>query len=93
MNEIRVERPSEAQLGELGVEGWSSWSCGVSTFEWTYDAEETAYVREGHVRVHLPAGETVEIRAGDLVTFPAGLSCTWEVVEPIRKVYTFEEIR
>ncbi|MEW6328302.1 MAG: cupin domain-containing protein [Thermodesulfobacteriota bacterium] len=25
-----------------------------------------------------------------MVTFPRGLKCTWTVIEPIRKVYTFK---
>ncbi|MFP3875020.1 MAG: cupin domain-containing protein, partial [Thiohalophilus sp.] len=27
---------------------------------------------------------------GDLVTFPAGMSCTWEIREPVKKHYDFE---
>jgi uncharacterized cupin superfamily protein len=34
-------------------------------------------------------GEPVEVGAGDLVTFPRGMSCTWKVVEPVRKHYNF----
>jgi len=34
-------------------------------------------------------GRRVELGAGDLVTFPVGLSCTWEVKEPVRKRYNF----
>ena len=33
-----------------------------------------------------PTG-TVEFAAGDLVRFPEGLSCTWTVVEKVRKRY------
>lgn len=34
-----------------------------------------------------PAGssEGVEVKAGDLVTFPAGMSCEWDVTEAIHK--------
>ena len=28
--------------------------------------------------------------AGDLVIFPAALSCIWEITEPVRKHYKFE---
>jgi uncharacterized cupin superfamily protein len=45
-----------------------------------------AYIIEGKVTVTSPEG-TVELEAGDLVTFPAGLRCTWRVRERIRKVY------
>ena len=30
-------------------------------------------------------GEPVEVKAGDLVTFPAGMSCTWDVREAVHK--------
>ena len=34
--------------------------------------------------------EKVSISGGMLVTFPAGLSCNWEVKKKISKVYTFD---
>eukprot|EP00955_Chlamydomonas_euryale_P060226 357655-Chlamydomonas_euryale.AAC.1 len=34
-------------------------------------------------------GEAVEICAGDLCTFPEGMSCTWDVRKPINKHYKF----
>jgi uncharacterized cupin superfamily protein len=33
--------------------------------------------------------EYVEIGAGDLVVFPDGMSCTWEVFEAVDKHYSF----
>ncbi|HAG51262.1 MAG TPA: cupin, partial [Deltaproteobacteria bacterium] len=33
--------------------------------------------------------EEVEIKKGDLVTFPKGLKCKWNVIERIRKAYIF----
>jgi len=90
MSEIRIERdPPRERLESLGVEGWPVWSCGVSTFPWTYDETETCYLLEGEVVVTPEGGEPVTIRAGDLVTFPRGLSCTWEVLSPVRKHYSF----
>jgi uncharacterized cupin superfamily protein len=88
MSAVTITRPSAAELADLGVERWSPWSCEPSTFDWEYDAAETAYVDEGLVEVTIP-GEVVTIRGGDLVTFAAGLKCTWRVLEPIRKRYTF----
>ena len=88
MPEIRIERdPPRERLEALGVEGWPVWSCGVSTFPWTYDETETCYLLEGEVVVTPEGGEPLTIRAGDLVTFPKGLSCTWEVRSPVRKHY------
>jgi len=50
--------------------------------------EEVAYVLEGKVTVKTSQG-AVTITKGDLVTFPQGLACTWNVLEPIKKRYTF----
>jgi uncharacterized cupin superfamily protein len=46
-------------------------------------------VLEGRVVVTPNGGPPTEIVAGDFVTFPAGMSCTWDVKEPIRKHYSF----
>ena len=89
MSSIRVERPTAERLKALGVDRWSPWQCGVETFDWEYASDETAYVQEGRVRVKTEHGQEVELGGGDLVYFPKGLKCTWSVLEPIRKVYTF----
>lgn len=90
MAKISIEKPSPAQLRSLQVDTWSPWECEPSTFPWSYDTAETAYVLEGQVTVTCPDGEQVEIGPGDLVHFPRGLSCTWDVKQKIRKVYRFE---
>ncbi len=87
--QIKVERATAERLAELGVEGWSPWECGAETFDWQYSADETAYVQEGKVRVVTEHGQDVSFGAGDIVFFPRGLRCTWTVIEPIRKVFTF----
>ncbi len=89
MSSIKVEKPTPARLKELGTESWSSWECGVETFDWQYSDDETAYVHQGRVQVTSEDGQQVEFGAGDLVFFPKGLKCTWRVIEPIRKVFTF----
>jgi hypothetical protein len=89
-NEIRVERnPDPARLRRLGVERWPIWTKEVSTFPWTYEESETCYFLEGEVVVIPDGGEPVRIGKGDLVTFPSGMSCTWQVRKPVRKHYRF----
>jgi uncharacterized protein len=90
---IRVEKnPSQEKLEKLGVRGWSTWGCGVSIFPWTYSDTETSYILQGKVVV-TPSpsngSDAVTIEAGDLVVFPEGLSCVWDVKEPIQKHYNF----
>jgi uncharacterized cupin superfamily protein len=89
--QIKVERePVAKTLEELRVSSWPIWTKEVSEFPWTYDSEEICYLLEGQVVVTPEAGEPVEIRKGDLVTFPAGMSCTWKILSPVRKHYYLE---
>lgn len=81
--------PSEQELVELEVFDWPIWEKEVSNFPWSYDIQETCYILEGEVTVTPENGEPVLIKAGDLVTFEAGLNCTWEIHQPIRKHYQF----
>lgn len=90
MTKITKEKPTPEKLQSLQIDTWSPWECEPSTFAWSYDADETAYVLEGQVTVICPDGQTVEIGPGDLVRFPQGLSCTWKVKQKIRKVYRFD---
>ncbi len=88
---IRVERnPSPEQLTALKVEDWPTWSKEVSTFPWSYDSTETCYFLEGEVIVTPEGGEPVQIGKGDLVTFPAGMACTWDIRRPVKKYYRFD---
>ena len=88
MSEIKKEKPSKEKLESLNIENWSPWECDPSVFDWEYDDKETCYILEGKVIVKTPNGE-VEINKGDLVTFPRGLKCQWDVKKKIRKKYTF----
>ena len=53
-----------------------------STFSWHYTAAETCYFLEGEVVVSA-GGDDVRMSAGDLVTFPKGLECTWHVKQAV----------
>lgn len=91
MNQILIEHnPSEAKLDVMGIYYWPIWKKEASTFPWTYDKQETCYILQGEVVVTPDGGEPVEIVRGDLVTFPKGMSCTWEIKQDIKKHYNFE---
>ena len=90
MTEIIVaSSPSEDQLEALGVRNWPLWTKEVSTFPWTYDSSETCLFLEGDVIVTPEGGRPVRMGKGDLVTFPEGMSCTWEIQKAVRKHYKF----
>ena len=88
MSEITVEHnPSPAKLEVIGVYDWPIWTKEVSEFPWTYESNETCYILEGKVTVIPNSGQPVQLGEGDLVTFPAGMSCTWQISSTIRKHY------
>ncbi|MBD3378924.1 MAG: DUF861 domain-containing protein [Candidatus Omnitrophica bacterium] len=87
MSEIHIERPDRSKLDAMGVDSWPIWEKEVSTFPWSYGESETCYILEGKARVTPENGESVEFGPGDLVVFPSGMSCTWEISSPIKKHY------
>lgn len=90
MADIVVEHhPTKERLAALGVNSWPTWSKEVSTFPWSYTEQEIAYVLAGEVTVTPQNGSPVDFGAGDLVIFPAGLSCTWQVKKALHKHYRF----
>ncbi len=82
-------QPSKEQLDRLGVFSWSIWEKEVSEFPWTYNDGETCYFLEGDVIVTPDGGQPVTMGKGDLVTFPAGMSCTWKINQSVKKHYKF----
>ncbi len=88
MDIITIEHnPSPMKLEAMYVDSWPIWRKEPSTFNWTYDTKEMAYILEGEAVVTPAGGEPVIIKARDLVNFPKGMSCTWEVVKTMRKHY------
>ncbi len=89
-NLIRVEsQPSQSKIEDLGILNWPVWTKEVSEFPWTYEAKETCYFLSGEVIVTPDGGEPVSMGKGDLVTFAAGMSCTWKIVKDVKKHYHF----
>jgi uncharacterized cupin superfamily protein len=88
MNEIKIEHnPKEDRIENLRVKDWPVWAKEVSKFPWTYDTDETCFFLEGEVIVTPDGGEPVQMGKGDLVTFPAGMSCTWDIRKEVKKHY------
>lgn len=88
MSEITIEHnPSPAKLDVIGVYDWPIWTREVSTFAWQYEKKETCYFLEGDVIVTPEGGAPVHMGMGDLVNFPAGMVCTWQILEAVEKHY------
>ena len=87
--EIKIKKPSQEELDSMGVTSWPTWAKEVSRFDWYYDATEECYLLEGKVTVETPDGKKVKFGKGDFVSFPEGLSCIWDIKEPVKKHYNF----
>ena len=87
--DIEIKKLSQDELKKKGVFSWPIWEKGVSRFDWHYDSTEQCYLLAGKVTVELAGGKKVQFGKGDFVVFPKGLSCVWDIKEPVRKHYNF----
>lgn len=89
--DIVVEhQPSAQRLLDLNVKNWPIWHKENSIFPWSFPYTEMAYILEGEVTITPKLGASknapaVILKAGDLVTFPAGTYTEWNVSKPIQK--------
>ncbi len=88
MNKILIKRLSEEEIKNKGIESWPIWEKEVSRFPWTYCGKEECLIIEGDFMVETEDGNYF-IKPGDFVTFPDGLSCVWDIKNPVRKYYNF----
>ena len=89
--DITIEKLGDKDIKERNVTAWPIWEKEVSKFDWHYDDTEECYLLEGKVIVETDDGSKVEFSKGDFVTFPKGLSCTWDIKSPVRKHYNFKD--
>ena len=91
MSNIQINhQPQQSELDDLDVYAWPIWKKETSEFPWHYDTTETCYFLAGDVTVTPDGGKPVSMGKGDLVTFPAGMSCTWRIDTAVSKHYSFE---
>ena len=64
----------------------SIWRSEPATYDYDFATDEAFHVLEGAVVIELPdAGDTVELRAGDVAYFRAGTRSVWTITEPFKK--------
>jgi len=86
---IEIKKPDLEAMERKGVMSWPIWEKEISRFDWYYDETEECYLLKGKVVIETEDGENVEFGKGDFVTFPEGLSCVWDIKEPVKKHYNF----
>ena len=90
--EIIINSPCSASIiVKYGIKNWPIWECAPSKFPWKYNEKETCLILKGEATINTENNDIYKIKSGDLVTFPKGLSCTWEVHKEIKKHYRFGE--
>ena len=90
---MKKKVPTDEDLKKLNIKTWGTWEKEKSVFDWYYDDTETCYILDGEVEV--TDSETVQkldFKKGDLVQFPKGLKCVWNVKKSVRKYYMFGDI-
>ena len=91
LNTITVEKnPAQNRLDALNVTKWPTWQKEVSVFPWTFLEQEIAYILEGECVITPTNGAPVTFGKGDLVTFPAGMTASWEVKKALHKHYKLD---
>ena len=56
---------------------------------WTPDQRETVHILEGSVRIEFENRPPLELRPGDIASFPANLAMTWHVSTPFKEIWFF----
>jgi uncharacterized cupin superfamily protein len=86
VKDVVVKKPSEEESS--ACQSWPIWTCQPSNFDWVYTEKETCLLIEGKVTV-TDGKDSVNFGPGDLVIFPEGLECNWNVREAVKKYYNF----
>lgn len=78
-----------ARVSAQGEPGYYAgiWTAQPSVFDYTFEMNETAHILEGHVVVTQKDGPTLELRPGDVATFPKGAVTRWTVRAALKKVF------
>jgi len=71
---------------EDGSEG-GIWECTPGKFTREIMQAELTTFLQGHAIFHPENGESIEIKAGDVLFFPENSKGTWEIIETVRKAY------
>ena len=84
-----VDQLEQEELEEMDVYSWPVWEHEEEKFEWYYDKTEKSYIISGEATI-ISEFESITIKPGDFVVFPAGLECIWDIHSAISKHYSFE---
>ena len=92
MLKVLIKSPCSASIIiQYGIKNWPIWECQPSNFPWYYNQKDICFIVEGEANIKTEAGEIYFIQSGDLVEFPDGLSCEWQIIKSIKKHFRLGE--
>ena len=85
---VLITSPCSASvIIQYGIKNWPIWECESSEFSWHYDEKEICLIIEGEAFIKTQDEKVYNIKSGDLVEFPKGFTCEWEITKKIKKHY------
>jgi uncharacterized cupin superfamily protein len=83
VGEFHQLEPIGASATDLDV---SLWRSDPATYDYLFERDEANLVVAGAATVELPeTGERIELRAGNIAYFKAGIRSIWTITEPFTK--------
>ena len=83
---IKIKSPcSASEIIKYGIKNWPIWECEPSKFSWSYNEKEICLIIEGEASIYMSEGKLIYLKSGDLVEFPKGLKCEWQITKKIKK--------
>ena len=91
--------PLDGPMNHRGVSMWDSadgkiitglWECDAGRFRANFpdDGGETVHIVSGSMTCTADDGSVLELKPGDVMTFPPGWRGVWNCHQPLRKFYT-----
>ena len=89
---VIIKSPCSASIIiQYGIKSWPIWESESGNFLFNYNEKEICLIIEGEANIKTDAGESYFIKSGDLVEFPSGLSCKWQITKRIKKHFRLGE--
>ena len=86
MLKVLIKSPCSASvIIKYGIKNWPIWEREPSNFSWNYNEKEICLIIEGEANIKTDSGKIYFIQSGDLVEFPEGFSCEWQIIKSIKK--------
>ena len=63
------------------------WRHPVGEFDYQFPGDETFHMLAGRVRIAVEGAAMVELKPGDIVSFPKGAKSHWSILEPMQKFF------